>query len=278
MDNYTQLVNKILNESMDSSRLSSDTALSDAMIALDDELFGALDARDKAAHEKALHKYEALRTQAIDKFGIDGPLHLIDPNLHGAHSDDYKDENGFRPSDVTFRDAVEFYPSGEYGKIVDGRFIAPPVKSYMEDQESPSDGLQAILQKYPSEVEGLKNNENFADELYDELYDELFEFYLDSNEIPYGVARCRTGDPRTWVYDKLEELGVFNDTEPAHPAEDNSNAINADDLKTLETVKALAGGEADGGLFSNPEKQIKQAYGQMLAKVSKKVKNVAKKM
>ena len=149
---------------------------------------------------------------------------------------------------------------------------------HSSDEESISNTLQDILDKYPSEIEDLKNNENFADELYDELYDELFEFYLDSNEIPYGVARARTGDPRTWVYDKLEELGVLNNNKPAHPAEDNSNAINADDLKTLETVKALAGGEADGGLFSNPEKEIKQAYGQMLAKVSKKVRGVAKKM
>jgi|GEM_PF-6799559 len=271
MDNYTQLANKILNESMDSSRLSSDTALRDEMIALDDELFSAVDAGDKAAHEKALNRYEALRTQAIDKFGIDGPIHLIDPDLHGAHSDDYKDENGVRPHNVTFRDAVEFYPSGAYGKIVDGKFIAPPVKSYIEDNESPSDGLQAILQGYPSEVEDLKNSGEFADE----LYDELFEFYLDSGEMPYGVAKARTGDPYEWVHAKLDELGVFNDAEHV---EDNQNAITADDLKTLETVKALAGGKADGGLFSNPEKQIQQAYGKMLTKISKQMKNVAKKM
>ncbi len=274
MDNYTQLVNKLLKENMDNATPHSDTSLRDQMEALFDEMFDAIDAKDKTAHEAVLKKYEDLRTQAIDKFGVNGPLHLIDPDLHGAYSDDFKDEHGFRPRDSSFRDAVEFYPSGEYGKIVDGRFIAPPIKSYIEDQEATSDGLQAILQKYPSEVQDLKN----GGELDDKLFQELFEYYLDSGEMPYGVAKARTGDPMEWVHDKLEELGVLNDNEPAHPAEDNSNAITADDLKTLETVKALAGGEAQGGLFSNPEKQIRKAYGQMLGKVAKNMKNVAKKI
>jgi hypothetical protein len=268
MDNYTQLANKILNESMDSSRLSSDTALRDEMLALDDELFSAIDAGDKAAHVKVLNRYDALRTQAIDKFGIDGPVHLIDPDLHGAHSDDYKDENGVRPHNVTFRDAVEFYPSGAYGKIVDGKFIAPPVKSYIEDNESATNALQDILQKYPSEIEDLKNGGDIADDMYQELY----EYFLDSGEMPYGTAKARDGDPYEWIFNKLDELGVFGEIE------DNESTINADDLKTIEAAKSLAGGKAEGGMFSNPEKAIQRAYGKMLTKVSKQIQQVAKKV
>lgn len=37
----------------------------------------------------------------------------------------------------------------------------------------------------------------------DELYVELYEYYLCSGEMPYGVAKARTGDPLTWVVDKL---------------------------------------------------------------------------
>tara|TARA_A100000172_G_C3028886_1_gene105880 strand:- start:28 stop:525 length:498 start_codon:yes stop_codon:yes gene_type:complete len=56
--------------------------------------------------------------------------------------------------------------------------------------------------------------------------------------------------------------------------------INATDLKTLETVKALAGGKAKGGLnpFNQPEKAIQKAYGKMLKKVAKQVNVVAKKI
>ena len=269
MDNYTQLANKILAENMNNAPQDSDTALRDEMISLDDELFAALDARDKAAHIEVLKKYDALRDLALDKFGVDGPLHLIDPDLHGAYSDDYKDKHGIRPSESTFRDAIEFYPSGAYGKIVDGKFIAAPVKSYIEeDAESSVDPVMTILQKYPSEVEDLKN----GGELAQNLYEELFEYYLELGEIPYGVAKARTGDPYEWVYDKLDEIGIFREVE------DNEAAITADDLKTIKTVKELAGGEAKGGLFNNPEKQIQQAYGKMLTKISKKINKVASKV
>ena len=68
------------------------------------------------------------------------------------------------------------------------------------------------------------------------------------------------------------------DNEKAKHVEDNE--INATDLKTLETVKALAGGKAKGGLnpFNRPEREIQKAYGQMLSKVAKQVKDVAKKI
>jgi len=188
MDNYTQLANKLLKESMDSATPHSDTSLADQMIALDD----------------------------------------------------------------------------------DGRFIAPPVKSYIEDAESSADPVMAILQKYPDEVEDLKN----GGELAQNLYEELFEYYLDSGEIPYGVAKARTGDPYEWVSDQLDELGIFTGTQP----EDNEAEITDDDLKTLQTAKELAGGQAKGGLFSNPEKQIQKAYGKMLSKVSKKINQVANKV
>jgi len=36
-------------------------------------------------------------------------------------------------------------------------------------------------------------------------YDELFDFYLDSGEMPYGVAKARDGDPVTWICEQLEK-------------------------------------------------------------------------
>ena len=73
-------------------------------------------------------------------------------------------------------------------------------------------------------------------------------------------------------------FGSDEDDEKAKHVEDNE--INATDLKTLETVKALAGGKAKGGLnpFDRPEKAIQKAYGQMLNKIAKQVNDVAKKI
>ena len=39
--------------------------------------------------------------------------------------------------------------------------------------------------------------------LSDNLYDALFSYYCGTNEMPYGVAKARTGDPYEWIDDKF---------------------------------------------------------------------------
>ena len=155
MDNFTQIANKILSESIQNEYMSFDdiykqpgaTDLRDEMLGLNDKIFDAIDRKDKEAHLAALQEYEDLRDEALAKFGLDGPVGLIDPDMHGEYSDDFKDENGVRPrSDAlnTFRNVVEFYTDGRNGKIVGDQYVAPEVKSYIgsednqsyEDQES----------------------------------------------------------------------------------------------------------------------------------------------
>lgn len=41
-----------------------------------------------------------------------------------------------------------------------------------------------------------------GEELSPDLYDALYEYYQD--EIPYGTAKARTGDPRAWIERQLE--------------------------------------------------------------------------
>ncbi len=37
-------------------------------------------------------------------------------------------------------------------------------------------------------------------------FDKLFEhFAFDTAEMPYGVAKARTGDPDTWILEKVDE-------------------------------------------------------------------------
>lgn len=35
------------------------------------------------------------------------------------------------------------------------------------------------------------------------LFDELFEHFLNAGEMPYGVAKARTGDPYNWIADQI---------------------------------------------------------------------------
>lgn len=54
----------------------------------------------------------------------------------------------------------------------------------------------------------LKHNVRSVDDLDttiqygSELFEDLYSYYLNSGEMPYGIAKARTGDPFDWVYDK----------------------------------------------------------------------------
>jgi hypothetical protein len=42
-------------------------------------------------------------------------------------------------------------------------------------------------------------------DLSTKLYLELYEYYVSNGEMPYGVAKARTGDPLQWIMDRLEK-------------------------------------------------------------------------
>ena len=66
--------------------------------------------------------------------------------------------------------------------------------------------LDHILNRYPNEVKRFEED----GELDNDLYDALFDYYLSLGEMPYGIAKARTGDPMDWVAKRLEqELGVL---------------------------------------------------------------------
>lgn len=50
-------------------------------------------------------------------------------------------------------------------------------------------------------ADGIKNG--FEDIVADN-YQELYEYYLNSGQMPYGVAKARTGDPDQWILDQLD--------------------------------------------------------------------------
>lgn len=38
----------------------------------------------------------------------------------------------------------------------------------------------------------------------DEQFGKLFDYYCNTGEMPYGVAKARTGDPHHWIIEQLE--------------------------------------------------------------------------
>lgn len=63
--------------------------------------------------------------------------------------------------------------------------------------------LKAILDKHPVEWRQWQQGKPLWD--LDALYTDLYEHFLSSGEMPYGVAKARTGDPYAWITDRLED-------------------------------------------------------------------------
>jgi hypothetical protein len=59
--------------------------------------------------------------------------------------------------------------------------------------------LKHIANRFKHEVKNFMNNGFMAENLYDALYD----YYLDTGEMPYGVAKGREGDPYQWVEERF---------------------------------------------------------------------------
>jgi hypothetical protein len=95
--------------------------------------------------------------------------------------------------------------------------------------------LTHILNRFKHEVKQFEA----GDDLDSDLYEALFDYYSDKGEIPYGIAKARTGDPFEWITDRLDqELGTGNHA-PGLP----EGALS-------RTIGAIGGGLAGGALGS----------------------------
>lgn len=89
--------------------------------------------------------------------------------------------------------------------------------------------LDHILNRFKHEVAKFEQGGDLDDNLYDALYD----YYSDAGEIPYGIAKARTGDPYEWMTDRLDkELGTGN-----HAMRD---LPEADPISTFEVMSGFA--------------------------------------
>lgn len=74
--------------------------------------------------------------------------------------------------------------------------------------------IDHIIKRFKHEVK------NFVEDgdLDDDLYHALFDYYMDTGEMPYGVAKARTGDPYEWIgdtfYRDLTDHGLVEAADP----------------------------------------------------------------
>jgi len=50
--------------------------------------------------------------------------------------------------------------------------------------------------------------EDGSEFIFTDVYEKLFNYFLDTNEMPYGVAKARTGEPDAWILDYLHNLSA----------------------------------------------------------------------
>jgi len=82
--------------------------------------------------------------------------------------------------------------------------------------------LMHVLNRFKHEVSQFEQGADLDTDLYEALYD----YYSDKGEIPYGIAKARTGDPYEWVGDRLDqELGTGNHAMRAVPEADATSTF-----------------------------------------------------
>jgi hypothetical protein len=115
---------------------------------------------------------------------------------------------------------------------LDDTAIAALKKAGVEIKESNSSGLDAILDAYPEAVKAFKEGEDLSD--FPDFYDALYEYYFD--EMPYGVAKARDGDPINWISDRLQDQLDLHQPMEAHADDDETDpeAATAADQSTAD--------------------------------------------
>ncbi len=71
------------------------------------------------------------------------------------------------------------------------------------------DEVRDILNKYPEAYAKILDDGDIYDN--EELYSELYEYFLE--DMPYGTAKARDGDPVQWITEHLDYLGLLTPVE-----------------------------------------------------------------
>ena len=57
----------------------------------------------------------------------------------------------------------------------------------------------------PNEVNELVLHTENGDDLSPDLDEKMYNHFME--EMPYGTAKARTGDPHEWIFNRLEQMG-----------------------------------------------------------------------
>lgn len=122
---------------------------------------------------------------------------LVEPGKRGPTDPDapFDDHNS-----VANRDWKNHH---RYSRIAHGK------KPFAREGLSEDAGHSILDIITPEELEELRGYVNDTIDpmsfIGSDVYDKLFQYYVESGEMPYGIAKAREGDPDQWILDRVQQ-------------------------------------------------------------------------
>jgi len=132
--------------------------------------------------------------------------------------------------------------------------------------------LDHILKRFPKEVKDFEQGH----ELDDHLYETLFDYYMLHGEMPYGIAKARTGDPYDWVSQQLDahlgggmQIGMDADRPAEAAAVGALNGIfdSLHEALDMNLLKGMQGAMSKNNKDPESERNVGKKYGYRSDKV-----------
>jgi len=108
--------------------------------------------------------------------------------------------------------------------------------------------LEAILDQYADSFKQFKAGGDLTDN--PDFYEALFNHYLNSGEMPYGVAKARDEDPVNWITTRLDrEVGI-------DPVQEAIGADDTDDMASDVEATPADQASADKNIIMQIRRQV----------------------
>ena len=139
----------------------------------------------------------------------------------------------FPTREQPFREGVEF---SDKIKNSQAKWKKEPMK--LKESKMLNESLEDVLKRFPHEVKAFET----GGDMDEDLYHALFDYYFTNGQMPYGIAKARSGDPMEWVCQELEsELGLGESIVDVNQSNIPSPTNDMPVSRELDEIAALAG-------------------------------------
>lgn len=198
-----------------------------------------------------------------DKYVYTSPSNLTKLDAYDREMSESKLNEKSAPGQENWIKANKKHFIDQYGKKKGLEVLYATAWKRSKKNESVNEGVSFDREFHPEEVEELKavaHGLKDISDLANPLKHRLFNHY--EHEMPYGVAKARTGDPFNWIADRLEHEFPLDESAPfgeedehmiPDMEEDAVLSVQTDsDSDLLDVLRHLSGLETQGPVAMEP--------------------------